>query len=252
MSSIGRKRIKLPEKEILVFCTRIREEQKRNQIIWQSEEVWTVQINKLSNEENKIKMEIPKNFKIYYQNSNPINPLKKIVTEKFSTFYLQGGRLNISPKQIDLEIKKNRYFRQQRKNLNRLWGRLQAQMEQKIHGVLEGHQLEISLYGVGYRAIINENELELRLGYSHRILVKIPSEIKVFFGSSQTKKGRPSTGEGQKLVLQRNSKESLGQFAVQLRRWRQPEPYKGKGVLVHNRRNDLKWQNFRKTGKRKT
>ena len=91
-----------------------------------------------------------------------------------------------------------------------------------IVGVTEGYKTEQELVGVGYRATVTGQLLELNLGYSHTIFMQIPAEVKV---SSESVKGQPP-----KVIFESIDKQLVGQVAAKLRSLRPPEPYKGKGI----------------------
>ena len=85
-------------------------------------------------------------------------------------------------------------------------------------GVDKGYSKKLQLVGVGYRAALKGSDLEMQLGYSHPILVKAVEGI-TFEVPTQTE-----------IVISGPSKEQVGQVAADVRAWRKPEPYKGKGI----------------------
>lgn len=87
-----------------------------------------------------------------------------------------------------------------------------------IEGVSQGFSKKLVLVGVGYRAALKGSDLELQLGYSHPVIVKAPENIK-FEVPTQTE-----------IIVSGISKEQVGQVAANIRAWRKPEPYKGKGI----------------------
>jgi large subunit ribosomal protein L6 len=91
-----------------------------------------------------------------------------------------------------------------------------------VIGVSEGYSTKQELHGVGYRAKVNGQQLELTLGFSHPIVYELPVEVKV---SAETAKGSPPL-----VVLESVDKQLIGQCAAKIRSFRKPEPYKGKGV----------------------
>lgn len=91
-----------------------------------------------------------------------------------------------------------------------------------VKGVTEGYKKELELVGVGFKAANTGNLLDLSLGYSHNIIIEIPSELKV---ATTTEKG-----QNPKVFLEGIDKQLIGQVAAKLRSLRKPEPYKGKGV----------------------
>ena len=91
-----------------------------------------------------------------------------------------------------------------------------------VTGVSEGYKLDLEVIGVGYKASVNNNILELQLGYSHNVYVAVPSEIKV---TAVTEKG-----QNPKVYLEGYDKQLLGDVAAKIRSLRKVEPYKGKGI----------------------
>jgi len=100
-----------------------------------------------------------------------------------------------------------------------------------VVGVSEQFQLTLVLKGVGYRAAVQGKEITLSLGYSHPVKIEIPDTISVEVVQNTT------------INLKSCDKEKLGLFASNIRAWRRPEPYKGKGILYKNE------QIIRKAGK---
>ena len=86
-----------------------------------------------------------------------------------------------------------------------------------ILGVTQGFKKSLEVVGVGYRVGVKGNTIELQVGYSHPVLLDVPEGIK-------------ATVEGNVLTLAGADKELVGEFAARIRRVRQPEPYKGKGI----------------------
>lgn len=91
-----------------------------------------------------------------------------------------------------------------------------------VEGVTEGFKKTLELVGVGYRATVTGQEIDLALGYSHNIILQLPKEIKA---TATAEKGKNPT-----ITLESMDKQLLGQVAAKLRSLRKPEPYKGKGV----------------------
>ena len=91
-----------------------------------------------------------------------------------------------------------------------------------VKGVTEGFKVEQELVGVGYRAAVQGNTLDLVLGYSHHVVFELPSEIKVAT--------RQERGQNPIITLESFDKQLLGQVAAKIRSLREPEPYKGKGI----------------------
>ncbi|MFT4203327.1 MAG: 50S ribosomal protein L6 [Chitinophagaceae bacterium] len=103
-----------------------------------------------------------------------------------------------------------------------LHGLYRALIHNMVVGVAEGFTKQLELVGVGFKASNQGNLLDLSLGYSHNILLAIPSEIKV---TTLTEKGKNPL-----VTLEGADKQLLGAVAAKIRSLRKPEPYKGKGV----------------------
>jgi large subunit ribosomal protein L6 len=112
-----------------------------------------------------------------------------------------------------------------------LHGLYRTLINNMVIGVSEQFQLTLILKGVGYRAVVQGKEIVLNLGYSHPVKIEIPEEISVEVAQNTT------------INLKSCNKELLGQFASNIRAWRRPEPYKGKGILYQGE------QIIRKAGK---
>ena len=117
------------------------------------------------------------------------------------------------------------------RNLRSLHGLYRTLINNMIIGVSEQFELTLILKGVGYRAAVQGKEIVLSLGYSHPVKIDIPETISVEVVQNTT------------INLKSCDKELLGLFASNIRAWRRPEPYKGKGILYKNE------QILRKAGK---
>ena|ERR1044071_570254 len=122
---------------------------------------------------------------------------------------------------IEGEILLVRRFRNNKKD-RAFHGLYRALVNNMIIGVKEGFKKELELVGVGYRASARDNILELNLGFSHNIIIKYPSEIKI---EARTEKGRNPF-----IILTSSDKQLLGMVSSKIRYLRKPEPYKGKGI----------------------
>lgn len=103
-----------------------------------------------------------------------------------------------------------------------LHGLYRSLIHNMVTGVTEGYSCKLELVGVGYKAAVQGNILELNLGYSHNIFLAIPPEVRV---SAETAKGKNPI-----ISLDSNDKQLLGQVAAKIRSLRKIEPYKGKGI----------------------
>ena len=101
-------------------------------------------------------------------------------------------------------------------------GLYRALLYNMVVGVSEGFTIQQELVGVGFKAQVNGQLLELSLGFSHNIFFELPPEIKA---EAVTERGKNPI-----LTLKSHDKQLLGQVAAKLRSYRKPEPYKGKGI----------------------
>ena len=103
-----------------------------------------------------------------------------------------------------------------------LHGLYRALINNMVVGVSEGYKKEMELVGVGYRATSTGQVLELALGFSHAIYIKMPKEIKV--------EAKTERNKNPLIILESADKQLLGQVCAKIRSFRKPEPYKGKGI----------------------
>lgn len=103
-----------------------------------------------------------------------------------------------------------------------LHGLYRALINNMVVGVSEGYKKELELVGVGYKAAVQGNVLELNVGYSHSIFLAVPEEIKI---SAETPKGKNPL-----VTLEGIDKQLIGQIAAKIKSLRKIEPYKGKGI----------------------
>ena len=101
-------------------------------------------------------------------------------------------------------------------------GLYRALVHNMVVGVSEGYKKEMELVGVGYRAAATGQVLELALGYSHAIYIKLPKEVKV--------EAKTERNKNPLIILESSDKQLLGQVCAKIRSLRKPEPYKGKGI----------------------
>ena len=114
-----------------------------------------------------------------------------------------------------------------------MWGMSRTLVQNLVQGVSEGYTRKLEIAGVGYRAAIDGKILNLQLGYSHDIKVAIPDDIKVVCDTPTA------------VTISGADKQRVGQLASEIRGFRPPEPYKGKGVKYAEERI------LRKEGKKK-
>jgi large subunit ribosomal protein L6 len=99
-----------------------------------------------------------------------------------------------------------------------LHGLTRATLQNMIVGVTQGYERRLEIVGVGYLAAVQNNVLQLRIGFANELQVPIPEGIKV------------ACPDQQHIVIQGIDKQLVGQFAAEVRARRKPEPYKGKGI----------------------
>ena len=161
----------------------------------------------------KLPILVPNNVDIKYNESN------LIVKGKFGTLQTTIPE-TIGIQQQDSLLKVS--LKTETRNLRSLHGLYRTLINNMIIGVSEQFQLTLILKGVGYRAAVQNTEIVLNLGYSHPVKIDIPENISVEIIQNTT------------INLKSCDKEKLGLFASNIRAWRRPEPYKGKGILYKN------------------
>jgi large subunit ribosomal protein L6 len=105
------------------------------------------------------------------------------------------------------------------KRTRALWGTSRALVNNMVTGVSKGFTMNLEINGVGYRAALEGKALNLQLGYSHDVKYQLPEGVSVKIGEKQA--AIAITGSDRRLV---------GQVAAEIRAFRKPEPYKGKGI----------------------
>lgn len=100
-----------------------------------------------------------------------------------------------------------------------MWGMARTMIANMVDGVTKGYEKKLELIGVGYRAQMQGSALKLSLGFSHDVIYEPPAGIKI-------EAGKPPT----EITITGADKQAVGQVAAEIRRYRPPEPYKGKGV----------------------
>jgi large subunit ribosomal protein L6 len=104
------------------------------------------------------------------------------------------------------------------KRARQQWGMSRTQVANLVTGVTEGFKKELEINGVGYRAALQGSILKLSLGYSHDVDFQIPSDVKI------------TCAKPTEIVIEGIDQQVVGQIAANIRSWRKPEPYKGKGI----------------------
>ena len=157
----------------------------------------------------KLPIIVPKDVDINYDG------LKITVKGKFGTLQTNIPEV-IAVEQTEGII--NISLKNEKRSFKALHGLFRTIINNMVIGVSEQFQLTLVLKGVGYRALVQADEIILSLGYSHPVKLKIPETISVEVIQNVT------------INLKSCDKELLGLFAANIRSWRKPEPYKGKGV----------------------
>jgi large subunit ribosomal protein L6 len=114
-----------------------------------------------------------------------------------------------------------------------MWGTARAQVQNLVGGVTKGFEKKLEISGVGYKAAVAGKSLQLSLGYSHDIMFPIPTGVTI------------TTPKPTEITVVGIDKRQVGQVAAEIRAFRGPEPYKGKGVKYFGEFI------FRKEGKKK-
>jgi large subunit ribosomal protein L6 len=136
-----------------------------------------------------------------------------------------GGLTQVVNKDIKVEVVENEIIisrPSESKNHKSLHGLYRALIHNMVVGVSEGYKKELELVGVGYRAEAKGQNLEMSLGFSHEVLIELPSEVKV-----ETKTERRANPI---ITLTCIDKQLMGHVVAKIRSLRPPEPYKGKGI----------------------
>ena len=126
-------------------------------------------------------------------------------TKLFEVNISENKELSIKPKKMNDDIKKE-------------WGMNRSLLNNAVIGVHKGYEKTLEMTGVGYRAAIKGNSLNLQLGYSHDIDFKIPKDVKIIVEKQTT------------IKINGSDKQQVGMVASKIKSFRSPEPYKGKGI----------------------
>ena len=136
------------------------------------------------------------------------------------TISLGDGALSVTPRGTS-------------KRARQQWGMSRSMIENLVTGVTKGFRKDLEIQGVGYRAAMQGNVLKLSLGYSHEVNFDVPKGVTV------------TTPKQTEIVVEGIDAQLVGQVAANIREWRGPEPYKGKGIKYKGEFI------FRKEGKKK-
>jgi large subunit ribosomal protein L6 len=149
----------------------------------------------------------------------PKGTLSLIASDRV-TVAMDKGSISVDPKDESKEARA-------------MWGTVRANLNNIVTGVTKGFERKLEITGVGYRAAVQGKNLQLQLGYSHDVVYAIPEGIAVV------------TPKPTEIVITGIDRKKVGQVAAEIRAYRPPEPYKGKGVKYSDEFI------FRKEGKKK-
>jgi large subunit ribosomal protein L6 len=122
--------------------------------------------------------------------------------------------------EIKVEVKENQVFvfpKKETKRTKALWGLTRALLANSVKGVKEGYEKKLEIEGLGYKALVEGEELKLLVGFTHPVKIKAPPDIKFLV-------------EKNVITVSGIDKEKVGLIAAKIRKVKPPEPYKGKGI----------------------
>lgn len=144
----------------------------------------------------------------------------------------KGGKLTTAlPPYVGVELQDDKIVVSQTSDVraaNAMHGLARSLINNMVIGVTQGFKKELAIVGVGYKAALQGNVLNLSLGFSHPINFQIPQGIKI------------TVTPENKIIVEGCDKQLVGETAAQIRRYRSPEPYKGKGIRYVDERIVLK------------
>jgi len=136
------------------------------------------------------------------------------------TITVDGDEIKVTPRGLS-------------KRARQQWGMTRSMIDNLVTGVSTGFKKEMEIQGVGYRAAVQGNILKLSLGYSHEVNFEVPKGVTV------------TSAKPTEITVEGIDQQQVGQVAANIREWRAPEPYKGKGIRYKDE------YIFRKEGKKK-
>jgi large subunit ribosomal protein L6 len=151
--------------------------------------------------------------------TGPKGALEFVVPEEIAV-KMENGAIKVDP-------------RSESKRARAMWGTSRTLVANLVGGVTKGYQTRLEIVGVGYRATLQGKSLQIALGFSHDVMFPIPDGITI------------ATPKPTEVVVSGIDKQKVGQVAAEIRAFRPPEPYKGKGVKYAGE------YIFRKEGKKK-
>ena len=166
----------------------------------------------------------------------PSGVTAKVEGQTVSVKGAKGELKFVVPDDVEVKFQDNAISvdpRNETKRARALWGTSRAQVNNLVVGVTTGFEKKLEITGVGYKAAVAGKNLQLSLGYSHDVNYPIPAGIAI------------ATPKPTEITITGVDKRQVGQVAAEIRAYRAPEPYKGKGVKYANEFI------FRKEGKKK-
>ena len=166
----------------------------------------------------------------------PSGVTAKVEGQKVSVKGAKGELSFVVPDDVDVKFENNEIKvdpRNETKRARALWGTSRAQVSNLVVGVTKGFEKKLEITGVGYKAAVAGKNLQLSLGFSHDVNYAIPAGIAIV------------TPKPTEIMVSGIDKRQVGQVAAEIRAYRGPEPYKGKGVKYADEFI------FRKEGKKK-
>jgi large subunit ribosomal protein L6 len=136
------------------------------------------------------------------------------------TLTIEGDTVKVTPRGLS-------------KRARQQWGMSRSMVQNLVDGVSAGFKKEMEIQGVGYRAAMAGNVLKLSLGYSHEVNFEIPAGVTI------------TSPKNTEIIVEGIDQQLVGQVAANIREWKKPEPYKGKGIRYKGEFV------FRKEGKKK-
>lgn len=131
------------------------------------------------------------------------------------TMTIEGDAVKVAPRGLS-------------KRARAQWGMTRSMIQNLVTGVTTGFKKEMEIQGVGYRAAMQGNVLKLSVGYSHEVNFEVPKGVTVV------------TPKPTEIVVEGIDQQLVGQVAANIREWKQPEPYKGKGIRYADEKITIK------------
>ncbi|PIZ95152.1 MAG: 50S ribosomal protein L6 [Candidatus Magasanikbacteria bacterium CG_4_10_14_0_2_um_filter_37_12] len=154
-------------------------------------------------------IEIPSGVTVELKNNMVVVKGPKGQLERVINSFVE---IKIVDNQVTVDVK-NKEDKKERS----LWGTYAAHIKNMVMGVTEGFKKQLEINGVGYKVVMQGNDLKIDIGFSHPVLFKIPNELK-------------ASVEKNVITIEGPDKEMVGQISAEIRAIRKPEPYKGKGI----------------------